>query len=417
MTKRKNTSPHVAEQGVLLDSVNAFLQQAKHAQDADSFADLMYGLERLGRTLYKDKDKEMSAHHFKLAVENLKKLARTHQNKEQELTLVLSSGQTYLLLGLWTEARTCFEQAIRLSSELGDQKKQARIVRQLANLELKSGRIAEALHLLQQSLSLSRDNGELAEQAAALNSMAACYFQMAEWKKMERVCGQALSIAEDLQLKSLMASINNNLGAMYSLRGKWDEALLAFHKSLSLFELLGDDRGLAETSNNLATLYRDKEMWPQAGEYYARSLALAGKIGDADVKASATLNRVELYVLMHDLELAEYHCKIALNAFHELGKETGVADACRLLGVIHTMRENWRLATRYFKEALQLGEKYGSNLVLAETHRDYGDMLRRQQQKSAAADSLKQSLKFYQALKATKEAQKLKRQIKALSKA
>jgi tetratricopeptide (TPR) repeat protein len=170
-------------------------------------------------------------------------------------------------------------------------------------------------------------------------------------------------------------------------------------------------RGLAETYNNMATAYRDKEFWHESGKCYAKGLQLAREAGDAVVEAQVSLNRVELYLLMHDLEMAEKQCQMALRAFHGLGHKAGEADACRLLGVVYTRKSNLGLAKKYLDEALQINTQYGYRLGWAETHKSYAEFWQAKGNKKAALKHVQKSIENYQALKAHREVRKLEKLI------
>jgi tetratricopeptide (TPR) repeat protein len=172
---------------------------------------------------------------------------------------------------------------------------------------------------------------------------------------------------------------------------------------------MGDLRGLAEAYNNMATAYRDKEFWHEAGKYYAKSLKFARQVGDAVIEAQASLNRVELYLLMHDLELAEKQCQIAVRAFHGLNHKAGEADACRLLGVVYTRRDNWGLARKYLDEALQMNTQHDNRLGLAETHRSYAEYWQAKRNKKSALKHLQKAIEHYKRLKAQREIKKLEK--------
>jgi tetratricopeptide (TPR) repeat protein len=397
----------------ILARLATFLKQAERGADADSenFADLSYSMEKLARKFLADEDRQKAAAYFKLAVSNLQQFAQLKHDQAQELNLNYSAGQTYALLGLMEESEKNYGQALKLSKQLHDEKTHARALRQLGNLKLRQSQWQEAVACFERSCKICRENGEPLDEAYALNSLAAAYFHTAAWRKMEKACEHARALAEKISDDDLTACVYNNLGAMYNLQGHWDKALAAFQKSLPLFEKLGDRRGLAETYNNMATAYRDKEFWHESGKCYAKSLLLAREAGDLAVEAQVTLNRVELYLLMHDLEMAEKQCQIALRAFHGLGHKAGEADACRLLGVVYTRRENWNLARKYLDEALQLNSQFGNRLGLAETHKGHAEYWQEKGNTKSALKHLQKAVEHYQTLKAHREVRKLEKLI------
>ena len=397
----------------VLARLATFLKQAEHGVEADpdAYVDLTYSMEKLARQSLANEDKQKSATYFKVAVQNLKQFAQLNHDQAQELNLCYSAGQTYALLGLMDEAVESYEQALKLSKQLNDYKSHARALRQLGNLKLRRSAWKEAIACFEHSYKISQENGEPLDEAYALNSLSAAYFHTAAWRKMETACEHARAIAERISDDDLTACVYNNLGAMYNLQGQWDKAVAALQKSLPLFEKLGDVRGLAETYNNLGTACRDKEYWHEAGKHYAKSLDLARQAGDAVVEAQVSLNRVELYLLMHDLEMAEKQCQLALRAFHGLGHKSGEADACRLLGVVYTRRDNWGLAKKYLDEALQTNTQHDYRLGLAETHRSYAEFWQARDNKKSALKHLQKALENFQALKANREVKKLEKQM------
>ncbi len=395
----------------ILAQLSALLKQAETEVETDSeeFVDLAYNMEKLARKFLSDEKAQKGAEYFKAAVNNLRQFAQIKHDEAQELNLCYGAGQTYALLGLMDEAEDSYDQSLQLSRKLRDEKAQARALRQLGNLKLKQSKWKEAIASFEHSYKICQENGESLDGAYALNSLAAAYFHTAAWRKMETASEHALSLAEKMNDDDLTACVYNNLGAMYNLQGQWDKALVALQKSLPLFEKLGDRRGLAETYNNIATAYRDKEYWHEAGKCYAKSLQLAREAGDVVVEAQVNLNRVELYLLMHDLEMAEKQCQIALRAFHGLGHKSGEADACRLLGVVYTRKDNWGLAKKYLDEALQLCTQQDNPLGLAETHKSFVEFWRSKGNIKSALKHLQKALEHYKQLKASREIKKLEK--------
>jgi tetratricopeptide (TPR) repeat protein len=391
----------------------------KHAEagaesDSDEYVDLTYSMEKLARKFLGDEKTQKGAEYFKTAVNNLRQFAQIKHDRAQELNLCYSAGQTFALLGLVEEAADSYEESLKLSKQLHDDKSHARALRQLGNLKLRQSKWKEAIACFEHSYKISQENGEPLDEAYALNSLAAAYFHTAAWRKMETACEHALALAEKMNDDDLTACVYNNLGAMYNLQGQWDKALTALQKSLPLFEKLGDRRGLAETYNNMATAYRDKEFWHESGKCYAKGLQLAREAGDVVVEAQVNLNRVELYLLMHDLEMAEKQCQLALRTFHRLDHKSGEADACRLLGVVYTRKGNWGLAKKYLEEALQLNSHYDNPLGLAETHKSFAEYWNGKGSKKSELKHLQKALEHFKQLKAQREIKKLEKMLHEL---
>lgn len=395
----------------ILAKLATVLKQAESGvgKESEEFVDLTYSLEKLARKAVAAENTHTGAAHFKVAVNQLRQFAHIKNDQAQDLNLCYSAGQTYALLGLMEEAAESYEQALKLSKQLHDAKAHARTLRQIGNLKLRQSQWREAIACFEHSQKISQENGETHDEAFALNNLAAAYFHTAAWRKMETACEHARALAEKINDEELTACVYNNLGAMFNLHGQWDKALAALQKSVLLFEKLGDRRGLAETYNNLATAYRDKEFWHEAGKCYAKGLQLAREAGDVVVEAQVNLNRVELYLLMHDLEMAEKQCQLALRAFHGLGHNSGEADACRLLGVVYTRKDNWGLAKKYLDEALQLCLRHDNPLGVAETHKSFVEYWRSKGNDKSALKHLQKALAHYKELKAAREVKMLEK--------
>lgn len=393
----------------------ALLQQVGNSsRDAAGHADLVYGMEKLGRKSPTDDGRELAAGHFARLAEQIRMFLETASDRGLELQHYLSTGQSYALMGFPEKARSMYEQAIHRSAALNNNTLQARALRLLGNLDLQQNLVEQAIVSLKQSLSLCEKHGELLEAAYALNSLSAAYFQTASWPKIQRACDEALAIAEKLEEDELVAYIYNNLGAMYSMRGQMSKALAAFQKSVPIFEKLADHRGLAEAYNNMAIFYRDKDLWQEAGKCFAHSLHFSSIAGDVLVKTATILNRVELYILMHDLTLAQQQALDALATFHQVGNKFGQADACKYLGEIYARRGYWELARKYFDEALDLCAESNYILGFAETHWRYADYHLARGEKEAALRHLQQSLTNYRAIKAAGKVRRVQKQIREI---
>ena len=414
MSKKSKKSPALSHEYPTRERLNELLKKASSAQDDDKNSELLYQLEKYGRELANDEDQKVAAYHFKRAVKEFQDMTHAQQDRTQELYLLISSGQTYATLGLTQDAETSYEQALQLSTDLTMDLLKARTLRLLGNLKLQQTDSKAAIKYFEQSIDLCQQTGEPLEEAYSLNSLAAAYFQKAAWRKMETACEQALAIAEKLDENELAGCAYNNLGAMYSLRGQKQKALIAFQKCLPLFEMAGDQRGLAEAYNNMATLYRDQDMWHDAGKCYSLSIQFSDRVGDVLAKANAMLNRVELYILMYDLELARENCIKSMQTFYQLGYKFGEADACKLMGVIYTKEEQWELAAKYFDESVEINLSSANAFGLAETYKSYADYFVARGQNDQAFEMLENAKEQFRKVKATQKVRQIDKLVKSL---
>ena len=171
---------------------------------------------------------------------------------------------------------------------------------------------------------------------------------------------------------------------------------------------------MASTYHNMAMTYADNGNWSKAGHYYDRSYQLARELGDAQLQAMVKLNRVELYLAIKDLPLAEAMCRQALQTYLSLQDHLGEADALKMLGVIHTRRKEWPRAKSCFTKSIKLSRDYHSPLSQAEAHYEYGCMLSRKGSKKAAIKQLRQAIDLFMSLKAVKEIEKAETELKRI---
>jgi tetratricopeptide (TPR) repeat protein len=223
-----------------------------------------------------------------------------------------------------------------------------------------------------------------------------------------------MELAEKANDLDLVATIHNNRGALANVQGHWEKALACYEESLPLFEKTGNARALSNAYLNMAITYADNGNWSKAGHYYDRSSQIAREIGDAHLQATVKLNRVELFLAIADLPLAEAMCRQALKTYIGLEDHLGEADALKMLGVIHTRRKEWPQAKTCFAKSIQLSDEYHSPLSRAEALFEYGCMLSRKGSKKEEGKQLRTAADLFKTLKAEKEIEKTNNELRKI---
>jgi len=220
-----------------------------------------------------------------------------------------------------------------------------------------------------------------------------------------------LKLAEKMNNVKMIAEINNNLGIVANVNGNWERALSYYGASLPRFEKIGDLRGLAKTYHNMAKTYADTQRWREAGKHYEKSYKYAKEVGDTHTQADIKLNRAELYLAIGDSSTAAALCHQALRTYLQLEDHLGQADAFKILGVIHSEKQDWPAAQSCFEKGIKLGQKSNSPLCEAETRFEYGWMLKQIGETKSARKQYERALKLFGQVNAQKQLEKVKQEI------
>lgn len=365
--------------------------------------------------VFREKEQQTLLGYFEKSFELLTEHFLRDLTTEQQVQLELWKGHTYEKQGGWTQSREAFQRAVALSEQVGMDSAKAEALRWIGHIHMMQNDFKNAFQAYRQSLQAARQANDRHAEANACSGLAYYHFEQGDLAAAKSNWQEALETAETLSDARLMAQINNNLGAVANIQGHWEEALARYGESAPEFEKMGDSRGLAETYHNMAMTYADAGRWPEAGEHYEKSYQLAQTIGDIRLQATVKLNRVELYLEIGDLQMAEAMCLQSLRTYTNVSDRLGEADAYKLLGVVYSRNQKWAVAKSYFESSLKLTRKYKNPLCEAETSFEYGKMLYEKGNLKSARNYFERALQLFSKVNASKEIRKVKKQLARFS--
>ncbi|MCI0694766.1 tetratricopeptide repeat protein [candidate division KSB1 bacterium] len=396
-----------------LQQIRLWLNQAR--QGRKDWRILLQDLQTFIASLLEEKEQELRVEYFDKAMAWLLESKTLSLTKAQEIELQLRAGQSYKTYGAWEKALSTYQRAVELCDAKAFQRPKADALRWIGNIYLVQNRWRDAHQAYQESLKLCQLEGDVVGEADVQNALGTLHFEQGNFDQASSYYDKAMELAEKANDLDLVATIYNNRGTLATVQGQWEKALACYEESLPCFEKIGNTRALVNTYNNMGMTHADNGNWSKAGHYYDRSYQLAREIGDAHLQATVKLNRVELYLAIKDLPLAEAMCQQALQTYIGLKDHLGEADALKMLGVIHTRRKEWPRAKSCFAKSIQLSNEYHSPLSQAEAHYEYGYMLSRKGSKKEAGKQLRKAIDLFKTLKAEKEIEKAEKELRKIS--
>jgi tetratricopeptide (TPR) repeat protein len=195
----------------------------------------------------------------------------------------------------FARAAESFEEALRIRTEIGDQRGEMEALRQLGSVEALAGRIEQGVGRLNQALKMARSVLEdKASAAAILSDLGRAYIAMGDIRRANDVSLQALELSQQPGGQAYVGRALTNLGMTTLRLGDHDGAERYLTKALALAQ--GGERGdeariLTELGRNHLMTGRHQE----AAALLARALTLTQQLKDSRLEEEIAALTSELH--------------------------------------------------------------------------------------------------------------------------
>ncbi|MBT3605535.1 MAG: tetratricopeptide repeat protein [Candidatus Latescibacteria bacterium] len=309
------------------------------------------------------------------ALETFKSLGLLGGEDARDLHLLLTLGRTYERLSHLEKAYETYETALKLAERHNDDASKAELLSQMGRVLTRWQRWDEAMSYLEQSSQVYEKLGDVLGQVQTIVRRGTVYSEQGNYEAAQEVYEQALRLGERIDDKKTIARVNNNMAILATIQGNLNEAITQYEACLVMYAELGDERGMASAYHNLGMTHADQEDWTSAMDAYEKGFEAAQKSGHLDIMANVHLSMAEVMLEMGNSMMVPMCCARALDIYRKTGDRLGEADAYRLLARTFGMRKDWDTANQLFKDSLTLNEEHSNPLGIAETQRDWGNML------------------------------------------
>ncbi len=191
-------------------------------------------------------------------------------------------------------------------------------------------------------------------------------FETGRLAEAEECFEEALRVAHAQEDLGLAARATTNLASIAHLHGKDTLALGLYRSALSVWEREGHDVGIAQAAHNLALLHRQAGRPDLARPFAERAVRAATRAGNASLEGVARMGLVELLLADGSFVSAAAELARARRVATAASDAIGVAEACRLDGLLALADGRTALALRHAVQGRRRALRAGAAHCAAE---------------------------------------------------
>jgi tetratricopeptide (TPR) repeat protein len=229
-------------------------------------------------------------------------------------------GESLHYGGQWQEQLILEQEALVLSSVLGDDSNRAAIYNLMGWAHLRQSQPQESLVAFEHSLRLCQGLGSREQEAWALNNLGVAYLRLGDPTKALEAHRAALAIRREEGLRLEEGRSLHNIAEVLVSLGHWREADKYLRDSEAIAREIGDQIGLSYVMFTRGQWSKRQGRLEQALSSYRQSLAVRNAIGSQALVAESQWFISDTYRLMGDWLRAAEHAEHAAQAWREVVK-------------------------------------------------------------------------------------------------
>lgn len=229
-------------------------------------------------------------------------------------------GESLHYGGQWQEQLILEQEALILSSVLGDDSNKAAIYNLMGWAHLRQSRSQEALVAFEHSLHLCQGLGSKEQEAWALNNLGFAHLRLGDAVKALDAHRAALVIRQEAGLQLEMGRSLHNIAEVLVSQGSWRQADKHLRDAETIARELGDQIGLSYVMLTRGQWHRGQGQLEQALGAFRQSLALRNTVGSQSLVAEVHWIMADTFRLMGDWLRAAEHAERAAQAWREIVK-------------------------------------------------------------------------------------------------
>ncbi|MBM4170961.1 MAG: tetratricopeptide repeat protein [Ignavibacteria bacterium] len=225
--------------------------------------------------------------------------------------------------------------------------------------------------------------------------LGAMYIEKGDLKAGKIRLENCLSYIDQSKEIMTLAQVETNLGIINYIEGNLEVALEFYNSAQARFYQMNDHRRKAEVMLNKAMIFRKLGKRDEALELFNEASAVARCFGYAPILNLCFLNKAELFLEMNELDRAANYTQKAIEMSYLLNDKLSIAEVHKLYGIIAKKQKKYTVAENYLLTSLRLNHELNQELNAAETEHELGILYKERGAKSEALTFLTKALSYY----------------------
>jgi predicted ATPase/DNA-binding CsgD family transcriptional regulator/Tfp pilus assembly protein PilF len=282
------------------------------------------------------------------------------QTEDVETTLRLAGAlwRFWYVRGHLSEGMTWLDRALDL--EGGDATLRARALGGGGELAHSQGDLDRAQELRQEALTISSQLGDEAQIADALNGLAFVIRRRGEFARARAMHQKALDLYRKLDDRWGVGRSMDLLGRAAAFQGDFEAALPLLEEGLKMWRQVGDREGIAESTALIGMVALGKGDYATARSYLREAREIMDEVGDPRGIAKMTVALADAYLNDGDPVAAQELYEEALTLFQDVEDKWWLSWCLEGVAEVAVFRAQPSRATRLFGAAASLREAIGA---------------------------------------------------------
>ncbi|MDP2366139.1 MAG: tetratricopeptide repeat protein, partial [Ignavibacteria bacterium] len=231
------------------------------------------------------------------------------------------------------------------------------------------------------------------------NMLGTLYGEKGDFQKALNHFESALTYLKESDDLSTQAMILTNLGIIYTIYGDFEKAIWNYKDSIEKFKKLNDNNRIARVYHNIGMLYTRMGEYYLALEQFNISITLSIENNYLSNSAVSYIGKAFIYTKLKNLQLADAFTDKAMEIACKINDTLSIADIYRIKGIIQSNLNNFELSEEFFENSIRLNDDFESNYNKAESSKELGNLLNKEDRKDEAEVHLKSAEQIFKDLK------------------
>lgn len=227
------------------------------------------------------------------------------------------------------------EEALKIQTEIGDDKARIGTLSNMANIHIATGAYVYAGEALHEALATYAAMGDSLGMANVWNNLGNLHRSMGQPEQALEYNRMALGYRERAGDTLLLSSSLNNVGNLLTDLNQLDEARDHHERALALNRAIGDKRSIANSLHNLGTIYIKEQNYRMALEHYRNAGSIREEIQDLRALTSALSGQAEAYLGLKQYPQATAAAERSYALARQIGVPKEASEASRIAYQAH----------------------------------------------------------------------------------